>query len=95
MRHSVPTILTTDKQDQAVPIIFSESSKLTANQISRLASLDTLRGIAALSVLFWHYRTGFDGNMPLYPVFAPFYQSGGVAVPFFFRCLDIYWRMST
>jgi peptidoglycan/LPS O-acetylase OafA/YrhL len=84
MRHSVPTILTTDKQDQAVPIIFSESSKLTANQISRLASLDTLRGIAALSVLFWHYRTGFDGNMPLYPVFAPFYQSGGVAVPFFF-----------
>jgi peptidoglycan/LPS O-acetylase OafA/YrhL len=84
MRPSVPKILITDKQVQIVAIIFSESSMLTANQVSRLAPLDTLRGIAALSVLFWHYRTGFGGSMPLYPVFAPFYESGGLAVPFFF-----------
>jgi peptidoglycan/LPS O-acetylase OafA/YrhL len=49
----------------------------------RLAPLDTLRGIAALAVLAWHYRTGFKA-MPLADLLAPFYRSGGYAVPFFF-----------
>jgi peptidoglycan/LPS O-acetylase OafA/YrhL len=49
----------------------------------RLAPLDTLRGFAALSVVIWHYGTGF-GAMPMQDLLAPFYRSGGYAVIFFF-----------
>jgi peptidoglycan/LPS O-acetylase OafA/YrhL len=49
----------------------------------RLAPLDALRGFAALAVLVWHYGTGF-GAMPMQPLLAPFYRSGGYAVLFFF-----------
>lgn len=49
----------------------------------RLAPLDTLRGLAAVSVVIWHYGTGF-GAMPMQGLLAPFYRSGGYAVIFFF-----------
>lgn len=49
----------------------------------RLAPLDTLRGFAAVSVVIWHYGTGF-GAMPMQGLLAPFYRSGGYAVIFFF-----------
>lgn len=49
----------------------------------RLFPLDALRGIAAFSVLFWHYGGAFGTN-PLARLLMPFYHSGGFAVAFFF-----------
>ena len=61
---------------------------------SRLHSLDALRGLAALSVVFWHwqhffYRDGvvapFDhAAQPLYGLLFIFYESGWIAVDLFF-----------
>jgi peptidoglycan/LPS O-acetylase OafA/YrhL len=56
---------------------------MTSSFSPRLGPLDALRGFAALSVVFWHYGTGF-GAMPLQNLLAPFYRSGGYAVIFFF-----------
>lgn len=62
---------------------------------SRFHSLDALRGVAALSVVCFHWpnmfyegttqRAGFDpALLPLYPVLRLFYDSGHLAVDLFF-----------
>ena len=70
-------------------------------------SLDALRGIAALSVVFWHWQHFFfDGTkqstafaiarQPLYGLFEPFYRQGWRAVDLFF-CLSgfiFFWLFS-
>jgi len=60
----------------------------------RLYILDTLRGIAALSVVFWHWQhffyvgdtpSNFDPTQqPFYTTMEPFYHYGGLAVQLFF-----------
>ncbi len=57
----------------------------------RFYSLDALRGLAALSVVFWHWQHFFfegttpgAGERPLLGVFLLFYQYGQLAVDLFF-----------
>ncbi|QQE85433.1 acyltransferase family protein [Pseudomonas putida] len=60
----------------------------------RLYTLDTLRGIAALCVVFWHWQhffyvgdspAGFEGTrQPFFAALTPLYQYGGLAVQLFF-----------
>ena len=63
--------------------------------MKRLYSLDALRGVAALSVVLWHWQHFYamTGNWqdgwqrtaePLYPLLKPFYLQGWVAVDLFF-----------
>jgi len=72
----------------------------------RFYSLDVLRGLAALCVVFWHWQHFFyvgtkpgsitGGDLPLYRVFFPFYNEGYLAVELFF-CLSgfvFYWLYS-
>ena len=67
-------------------------------------SLDAVRGLAALAIVFWHWVHFFREDMahfqrelqPLYAVFAPLYTKGWRAVDLFF-CLSgfiFYWRYS-
>ena len=49
----------------------------------RLRELDSLRGLAAIGVLFWHYQGHFHAK-PLAEVFEAFYRAGYYAVDFFF-----------
>lgn len=60
----------------------------------RIYSLDILRGLAAISVVFWHWQHFFyDGgklgtfvreNQPFYETFSILYQRGNLAVELFF-----------
>jgi peptidoglycan/LPS O-acetylase OafA/YrhL len=61
----------------------------------RLHSLDALRGVAALAVVFWHWQhfffsgtalaAGFNKEaQPFYEVFKIFYQHGALGVYLFF-----------
>lgn len=61
----------------------------------RLYSIDALRGIGALAIIFWHWQHFFAVRgtwqavwsrdmQPLYPVFRPLYDFGWVAVDIFF-----------
>lgn len=60
----------------------------------RLYTLDTLRGVAALSVVFWHWQHFFyvaddptlfiASQQPFFPVFKILYNYGGLAVQLFF-----------
>ncbi len=58
----------------------------------RLYSLDVLRGIAALSVVFWHWQHFYKSSstafiveaQPLFYWFFPLYRNGDLAVDFFF-----------
>src|SRR5262245_41246111 len=61
----------------------------------RLHSLDALRGVAALSVVLWHWQHFFSSGtelaadfareaQPLYEVFRLFYRYGDMAVDLFF-----------
>ncbi|WP_409273365.1 acyltransferase family protein [Pseudomonas sp. KCJK9111] len=60
----------------------------------RLYTLDTLRGLAALSVVFWHWQHFFFvgdspaafevARQPFFSLLTPFYQYGGLAVQLFF-----------
>jgi peptidoglycan/LPS O-acetylase OafA/YrhL len=61
----------------------------------RLYSLDVLRGVAALAIIFWHWQHFFAvrgtwqavwsrAMEPAYPVFKPLYDEGWVAVDIFF-----------
>jgi peptidoglycan/LPS O-acetylase OafA/YrhL len=61
----------------------------------RLYSLDALRGIGALAIVFWHWQHFFALNgtwqagwsraaEPLYHLFKPLYEEGWVAVDIFF-----------
>jgi peptidoglycan/LPS O-acetylase OafA/YrhL len=65
------------------------------NPVKRLHSLDALRGLAALGVVFWHwqhffalngvYQAGWKkGAEPLYWLFRPLYDEGWAAVDLFF-----------
>lgn len=66
----------------------------TSAPAERLYILDTLRGIAALCVVFWHWQhffyvgnspSDFDPTrQPFYTALAPLYQHGGLAVQLFF-----------
>jgi len=70
-------------------------------------SLDALRGVAALIVVFWHWQHFFfirgtelsdvgQAQQPLYSLFVPFYTNGWRAVDLFF-CLSgfiFYWLYS-
>jgi peptidoglycan/LPS O-acetylase OafA/YrhL len=49
----------------------------------RLRSLDLLRGIAAIIVLFWHF-SGIFHAQPAFEIFRPFYTNGQAAVDVFF-----------
>lgn len=62
---------------------------------TRLESLDALRGIAALAVVFWHWQhfwfVGYRADasfsrpaQPLYSIFYPLYERGFMAVDLFF-----------
>lgn len=73
----------------------------------RLYTLDTLRGIAALSVVFWHWQhffyagdspAGFDpSRQPFFAALTPLYQYGGLAVQLFFSISGFvfFWLFST
>jgi peptidoglycan/LPS O-acetylase OafA/YrhL len=63
--------------------------------MKRLHALDTLRGIAALAIVFWHWQHFFAisgsweegwsrAQQPLYLVFKPLYDEGWAAVDLFF-----------
>lgn len=49
----------------------------------RIHELDSLRGIAALGVVFWHYGAHFN-SYPFRGLLLPFYTSGFLLVDFFF-----------
>jgi len=76
---------------------------LHSHTIKRFYSLDVLRGLAALSIVFYHWGHFFytgripgpDGlaGLPLSTIFLPFYVNGWLAVDLFF-CLSgfiFYW----
>jgi len=63
------------------------------SRLERFYSLDVLRGVAALSVVFWHWQHFFPTGaqrsvplerMPLLDVFFPLYAKGWLAVELFF-----------
>lgn len=56
---------------------------MTASTRERLYELDSLRGIAALGVVLWHYTAMWQAR-PMNWLFAPFYNSGLLLVDFFF-----------
>ena len=71
------------------------AERISTTDRSRLYSLDALRGVAALAVVFWHwqhfwYQGGarlpeFDRHaQPLYGIFFLFYSYGDLAVDLFF-----------
>lgn len=72
----------------------------------RFYSLDILRGIAALTVVFWHWQFFFYAgtlpgifnvaSQPLYSIFFPFYERGWLAVNLFFSLSGFvfYWLYS-
>lgn len=72
----------------------------------RFYSLDVLRGLAALVVVFWHWQHFFylgtrpgafeAGKQPLFDVFSPFYAKGWLAVDLFFTLSGFvfYWLYS-
>lgn len=56
----------------------------------RIYSLDILRGVASIGVVFWHWRMLWSGkvyfveDLPLYNYFFAFYEKGWLAVDLFF-----------
>lgn len=78
----------------------------TAATPQRFHSLDVLRGVAALAVVFWHWQHFFYNGLvpgamdmerlPLYGVFAPLYRHGWQAVDLFFALSGFvfYWLYS-
>ncbi len=69
--------------------------RLSTEPLKRLHSLDALRGVAALSVVFWHWQHFFAikgafehgwkrETQPLYWMFRPLYDQGWAAVDLFF-----------
>jgi peptidoglycan/LPS O-acetylase OafA/YrhL len=52
-------------------------------KLGRIEAFDSLRGLAALGVVLWHYGVHFDAH-PLGRIFSPFYHAGYLFVDFFF-----------
>lgn len=80
-----------------VPVCVRTNLSIMSNVLlptSRLYCLDAIRGLAAVSVVFWHWQNFFYkgtaapsidiSNLPLYPIFFIFYECGYMAVDFFF-----------
>ena len=59
------------------------STDAGATRTGRIHELDSLRGIAALGVVFWHYGAHFN-SYPFRSLLLPFYTSGFLLVDFFF-----------
>lgn len=62
----------------------------------RIKAFDSLRGMAALGVVFWHYGAHFQAH-PFQSLLAPFYSAGYLLVDFFFVLsgyviAKAYWR---
>ncbi len=65
---------------------------MVKSESPRLYSLDVLRGIAALTVVFWHWQHFYSKSstpfmveaQPLFNWLFPFYRNGDLAVDFFF-----------
>ncbi|KAA0072053.1 acyltransferase [Rhodanobacter sp. T12-5] len=53
------------------------------SETGRIKAFDSLRGLAALGVVLWHYGAHFQAH-PLAGVFTPFYRAGYLLVDFFF-----------
>ena len=82
-------------------------TRLDTKSPQRLYSLDVLRGLAALSVVFWHWQHFFYSGTtpgvvevekePLYSVFFLFYNKGWLAVDLFFSLSGFvfYWLYSS
>lgn len=78
--------------DRFVQAVRIQEARLQAPQ--RFFSLDAVRGLAALSVIFWHWQHFFyNGTVaseydraaqPFYPILFMFYNKGWIAVDFFF-----------
>ena len=56
---------------------------MATGSAERFLELDSLRAIAAVGVIFWHYRYNFNAA-PFDHVLAPFYSRGLLMVDFFF-----------
>lgn len=86
-----------DKEDAAIPQPPAAAPKLPA--VRRFAGLEMLRFLAAVCILFWHYRHFFYNpppgdhtpftlvREPLYWLFFPFYERGLFAV-------QVFWSIS-
>lgn len=60
-----------------------ESGPFRSSEPARLHELDSLRALAAIGVVGWHYASHF-GAAPLPSLLAPFYRHGELLVDFFF-----------
>lgn len=85
-------------QLRRVQSVTGDVHKPSPSNSGRIHELDALRGIAALGVVFWHYRVDFHAR-PLDWVLHPFYNAGFLLVDFFFVLSGFviaraYWRTS-
>lgn len=86
--------------------LFPRMTNRDVDRSERLYSLDALRGLAAFSIVFWHWQHFFLSDptpeavdikkLPLYEWFFLFYDHGWLAIDLFF-CLSgfvFYWQYS-
>jgi peptidoglycan/LPS O-acetylase OafA/YrhL len=66
-----------------VEFVDHESGLSRSREPDRLHELDSLRALAAIGVVGWHYASHF-GAAPLPSLMAPFYHHGELLVDFFF-----------
>ena len=66
-----------------VELVDQQSGLSRSREPGRLHELDSLRAVAAIGVVAWHYANHF-GAAPLSYLMAPFYRHGDLLVDFFF-----------
>ena len=66
-----------------VEFVDRESGLSRSREPTRLHELDSLRALAAIGVVGWHYSSHF-GAAPLPSLMTPFYRHGELLVDFFF-----------